>query len=161
MTSDIRAVLEYWTRDFEIDFDWHRDAALEGPVPEHWLDPPDIVGDVWAALNAGATKILVVCTSRQNRFDIAGRITAKLAAASDGRLNVAYSETYLVVARRMLSGHVPDADVASLRDGRKIALVDFPRVRDAEFAGSDVFIVMSGPTPRRSTSDLHPRGTAQ
>ena len=72
MGSVMHEVLQYWFRNDEIDREWRRDPTLEGSVSEEWLDPPDTVAEVMIAVGAGATKVLVVCTSRQNRFVLRG-----------------------------------------------------------------------------------------
>lgn len=161
MTSDMRSVLEYWARNREVDFGWRRDPMQEGPVPEGWIDPPDTVSDVNAALAAGATKVLVICTSTQNRYDLAGRVAAvlvgDLVAAGAGRLNVVHPLGYVMVANGMLKGHVAETDVGSVRDGRRIVLVELAQARTAEFTPDDAFVILSGPALRDYPDGLPPK----
>lgn len=165
MTSDLRSVLEYWSRESEIGFGWYRDPTLEGPVTEGWLDPPDTLGEVRVALAAGATEVLVICTSRQNRYDLAGRtaamLVADLATAGAGRLDIVYPESYLVVARKMLGGHVSDADVGSFKDGRRVALLDLEQARGAAIEPHDAFLILSGPALRAYPDGLPPKIAAR
>jgi hypothetical protein len=76
MNSVMHGILEYWSRDHEVSSGWQRDPTFEGPVEEPPLDPPDTVSEVVAAVGSGAQPILIMCTSRRNRYDLAGRITA-------------------------------------------------------------------------------------
>jgi hypothetical protein len=146
MNSVMHRVLEYWTRDYEVSSGWQRDPTFEGPVLEAPLDPPDTVADVLAAVREGAKPILVTCTSHRNRYDLAGRITA--AMACHGRVLVAYDERYLVVARKMLDGLVPDTDVGRCKDGRIVTLADFSRLKDIQLAAFDSIVALAGPRPR-------------
>lgn len=117
-------ILKYWSRHYEVSSDWQRDPTFEGPVAETQLDPPDTVAEVLAAGGTGVKSILVTCTSRDNRYDLAGRITAAL--ANDGSVLVACPFTYAVVAGKMLKGLVPDEDVGHWNDVRNLTVLLFP-----------------------------------
>ncbi|MBY2932441.1 hypothetical protein [Rhizobium leguminosarum] len=146
MNSVMHRILEYWFRDYEVSMGWQRDPTFEGPVAQHPLDPPDTVAEVIAAVGSGAQPIRVMCTSTRNRYDLAGRITA--AIASDGHVLVAYDKRYLVVARRMLGGLVPDMDVGDWKDSRTVTLAEFSRVKEIHPATINGIIVLAGPGPR-------------
>ena len=74
MNSIMHRVLEYWSRDFELHFEWTRDATFEGPVTEKY-EPVDAVQEVFAAIDVGQRNVCVDCTSGRDRYDIAGRVT--------------------------------------------------------------------------------------
>jgi hypothetical protein len=105
---------------------------------------------VLAAVKAGARPILVMCTSHRNRYDLAGRITAAL--AKNGGLLVAYHQSYLLVARKMLDGLVPDEDVGHLKDVRKVTLVEFSRLKDVRLTMFDSIVVLAGPRPKNEAA---------
>ena len=162
MSSVMHAVLEYWSRDYEVSYDWVRDPAYEGPVAEGRLEPPDTVVAVLAAVGRPAgdgssdrtgtgTSVRVVCTSRRNRYDIAGRIGAALAA--DGRVLVTFPSNYVVVARKMLDGLVPDHDVGHSKDGRRITLASFDHLLKVDLAAFDGWVVLAGPLTTNERSD--------
>jgi hypothetical protein len=144
--SEMREILEYWSRDYEVSRDWQRDPTFEGPVAAAPLDPPDTVAEVLAAVASGARAILVMCTSRWNRYDLAGRITA--AMARDGRVLVAYQENYSTVARMMLDGLVPDADVGHRRDDRTVMLAEFSHLNGVQLPPVGSIVILAGPRPR-------------
>jgi hypothetical protein len=158
MNSEMHRILEYWSRDYEVHRDWQRDPTFEGPVAEAPLDPPDTVAEVLAAVGSGARLILVLCTSRRNRYDLAGRITA--AMANDGRVLLAYPDGYGVSAK-MLDGLVPDKDVGYLNDGRTVALANFSRLNEVRLAMFDSVLVLAGPRPFKPTVTLTPTGLAR
>jgi hypothetical protein len=159
MNSVMHRILEYWSRDFEVIMDWQRDPTFEGPVAEAPLDPTDTVAEVLAAVGSGARLILVLCTSSRNRYDLAGRITA--AMANDGRVLVAYPDTYGIVAPKMLDGLVPDEDVGYLNDGRTVALANFSRLNEVRLAMFDSVLVLAGPRPFKPIVTLTPIGLAR
>lgn len=146
MNSVTHRILEYWFRDHEVSMGWQRDPRFEGPVAEDPMDPPDTVAEVIAAIGSGVQPIRIMCSSSRNRYDLAGRITA--AMAGDGRILVAYDESYPVVARRMLDGLVPDVDVGGWKDDRTITLAEFSRVKDIDSAAMSGIVVLAGPRPR-------------
>ena len=81
-------------------------------------------------MGAGATKVLVVCTSRQNRFVLAGRIATAISAK--GRVVVTYPDDWAYkLAGNLLKDHVPDADIGSLEDNRQFVLLNFNRINNA------------------------------
>lgn len=145
MTSIMHGILEYWSRDYEVSANWQRDPTFEGPVADAPLDPPDTVAEVLAAVASGATAILVLCTSRRNRYDLAGRITA--AMASDGRVLVAFPLNYVGVARPMLDGFVPNAEVGSWNESRNVTLAEFSRLKDGHLATIEKGIFLAAPRP--------------
>jgi hypothetical protein len=157
MNSVMHKILEYWSRDYEVSWDWQRDPTFEGPVAAAPLDPPDTVTEVLAAVGSGAWSILVMCTSHRNRYDLAGRITAAL--ANGGRVLVAFPDTYGVVARKMLDGLVPDEDVGYLNDGRTVTLAHLSRLEDVRLAMFDSILALASPRPV-SRSTLTPDGLA-
>jgi hypothetical protein len=146
MNSVMRRIIEYWSRDYEVSSDWQRDPAFEGPVGETRLDPPDTVAKVLTAVRTGVKSILVMCTSRKNRYDLAGRIAAAL--ANDGSVLVACPFTYGVVAGKMLKGLVPDEDVGHWNDLRNLTVALFPQLKDVRPAAFDSVVVLQGPRPR-------------
>jgi hypothetical protein len=150
MNSVMREVLEYWYRDYEVASDWQRDPIFEGPVAEPPLDPLDTVAEVLAAIQAGAKTLLVMCTSRQNRYHLAGRISG--AMLSKGRVLVSSHDTYGVIARRMLDSLVPDADIGRYwEDKRKVVLSPFSHLRDTDVAAIETVAILAGPAPRNET----------
>jgi hypothetical protein len=159
MNSVMHRILEYWSRDYEVSMDWQRDRTLEGDVAEEPLDPPDTVAEVLAAVGSGARKILVMCTSHRNRYDLAGRITATM--ANDGRVLVAHPDNYGVVASKMLDRLVPDKDVGYLKDGRTVTLAGFERLKDAHLAVFDSIVLLAGPRPLPVPSTISPVGAAK
>ncbi|WP_155942400.1 hypothetical protein [Rhodomicrobium vannielii] len=158
MTSVMHRILQYWSRDYEVGTDWQRDPKLEGEVLEPPLDQPDTVARALAAVGSGKRSILVMCTSHRNRYDLAGRITA--AMANDGRVLVAFHESYPVVAWKMLEGLVPAASMGHWKDGRTVTLAEFARVKDIQLATIDSIIILAGPRPV-SISTLTPVGLAR
>lgn len=148
--SVMRTILEYWYRDYEVSSDWRRNPTFEGPVAEVRLDPPDTIAEVLAAARVGAQSILVMCTSRRNRYDLAGRVVA--AMANNGRVLVAYPHEYLVVARKMLDGLVPDAEIGYPQDGRTVTLVEFARLEELHLAAANGIVVLAGPPPKNKAA---------
>ena len=146
MNSVMHNIIEYWSRDYEVSTGWRRDPTFEGPVEEAPLDPPDIVGEVLTAIGTGSAPVQVMCTSQRSRFDLAGRITA--AMATEGRVLVAYYETYPVVAHKMLEGLVPDTNVGHWNDARTVTLAEFAHVKDVRLAMFDSVVILSGPRTR-------------
>ena len=146
MNSVMREIVQYWSYDSDVDRDWQRDPRFEGVVARPHLDPPDTVAEVLAAIRSGAKALLVMCTSRQNRYGLAGRITA--AMADEGRVLVVYPDNYGVVARKMIDGLVPDTDVGHWKDNRKVTLCTFSRLGDADIATIRTVAILAGPGPR-------------
>jgi hypothetical protein len=144
MGSVMHKILEYWSNDLEVSRDWRRDPTFEGPVADT-RDPPDTVAEVLAAVASGATAILVMCTSRANRYDLAGRITAAL--ASDGRVLVAYPESYDVVARKMLEGRAPAACVGYWKEERDVTLADFSRLKNVRLGTMRSVVILAAAHP--------------
>lgn len=145
MGSVMHRILEYWFLDHEVSMGWQRDPTFEGPVAEAPLDSPDTVAEVLAAVGAGAMTIGVRCTSRRSRYDLAGRITARM--ASDGQVLLTYPENYSVVARKMLHGLVPDTEVGSWKDGRAVTLSDFSCLKEGRFAMIERVVILAAPRP--------------
>lgn len=159
MNSVMREILEYWYRDYEVDTNWRRDPIFEGPVAEPPLDPPDTVADVLAAIQAGAKTLLVMCTSRQNRYHLAGRISA--AMLGEGRVLVGFHDTYGVVARRMLDNLVPDAEIGRhWEDERKVTLSPFSHLKVIDVATIKTVAILAGPPPRNETEQRNWSDTA-
>jgi hypothetical protein len=146
MSSEMHRILEYWSRNIEVSRDWQRNPTFEGEVGEGLLDPPVKIAEVLAAISSGARSVLVMCTSRRNRSDLAGRITA--AKANDGSILVAYPENYLGVARGVLLGLVPDKDIGRLKDGRTVTLAEFSQLKDVPLAIFESIVILAGPRPR-------------
>ena len=145
MNSVMHKIVEYWSRDLEVNLDWQRDPTYEGPVAA-MVDPPDTLAECFEAVGAGAIAILIMCTSQQNRYDLAGRIAAKMATA--GRVLITYPENYLVVAHKMLDGLVPSPHVGRAKDGLNVTLADFSRVKDVHLSMIKTIIVLAAPRPR-------------
>jgi len=144
MNSVMHEVLEYWSSDHEVaGGKWLRNPIFEGLVAEPHLDPADTVAETLAAIQSGAKTLAIICTSRQNRYDLAGRITA--AMIGEGRVLVACPDTYAVVARKMLNGLIPDADVG---DGRKVSVSIFSRLGEADVTTAKCAVILAGPGPR-------------
>jgi hypothetical protein len=159
MSSVMHQILEYWSRDYEVSRDWQRDPIYEGPVEGPFFDPPDTVADVFDAVGSGAMAILVKCTSRRNRYDLAGRIAA--AMATDGRILITYPENYRGVSRQMLRDLVRDTDVG-WKDGCKVTLADFSRLKDVHLAMIERIMVLAAPSPRPlKAAVLNERGMAK
>ena len=98
----------------------------------------------------------VACTSRRNRYDLAGRIVAALAA--DGRVLVTYPFSYMAVAPAMLKEIVPDQDVGHWKDGRRVTLAAFDRLVDVDLAAFDARVVLAGPRKRNGRSETDQAG---
>ncbi|ARQ08391.1 hypothetical protein NXC12_CH00295 [Rhizobium etli] len=128
MSSVMHRILEYWSRDYEASMNWQRDTTFEGPIAEEPVDPPDTIAEVLAAVGSGVQSIRIMCTSRRNRCDLAGRITTEMVRT--GRVLVTYHESYVSLAHQMIEGLVPSADVGHWKEERKVTLVEFSRLKD-------------------------------
>lgn len=145
MSSVMRHIAEYWYRDYEIGLDWIRDPRLEGPVVEPALVAPDTLRAISDVIAAGAGAVRVQCSSRQNRYDLAGRLVACLAEAD--RVLVAFPLGHVVMARKMLDGLVPEADIARKDDGiAKVTLAPFERLGAVALDGIASVVILSGAT---------------
>ena len=145
MNSVMHRVLEYWSFDTELGFEWKRDPAYEGPVPGP-CDPADAVSEVLAAVDAGHTTIGVRCTSGANRYDLAGRVTAALAGT--GRVLVVSPMEIAVVVGRMLDGLVPSDAIGHLKQSAPITLASFGRLAELLLGTIGTIIVLTGTAPR-------------
>ena len=146
MNSIMHEILEYWSRDHEVGIRWQRDPTLEGAVLNSPLAPVDAVAEALAAIQSGARALLVACTSKQNRYDLAGRITA--AIASEGRVLVTCPDNYSVVARKMLDGLVPNTNVG---DNANVSVSIFSKLRHTDVATFKSITILSGPNPRNES----------
>jgi hypothetical protein len=143
MSSVMHRVLEYWSRDLAGDSRWQRDPAFEGPVTEVH-EQADTVSELLAAVVSGATAIRVMCTSNPNRYDLAGRAAAALAAK--GRVLVTFAPTLVFVVGKMLDGLVPENAVGNVRQARSITLAPFDRLSEVPPGTMDTIIVLAGPS---------------
>jgi hypothetical protein len=159
MNSVMHEVLEYWTRDYEVASDWQRGPTFEGLITWPSLDPQDTVAEVLAAIQAGAKTLLVMCTSRQNRYHLAGQVSA--AMLGEGRVLVGFHTTYAVVARSMLDSLVPIADIGRPWEGeRKVTLSSFSNLTDIDVATIKTVVILAGPAPRNETEQKSWNDTA-
>ena len=167
MNSVMHAIIEFWRKDYEVSHDWVRDLAYEGPVPEGRLEPPDTLAAVLAALGRGAgdgppdlagagMAVRVACTSRRNRYDLAGRIVAALAV--DGRVLLTFPIGYVAVARGMLEGLVPDDDVGRPDDRRRVTLAAFDSLAEVDLTAFDARVVLAGPRKSNERADAEQYG---
>ena len=155
MNSIMHGILEYWSRDHEVSFDWLRDPTFEGRI-EETFDPPDAVPEIVRVASADATAILVMCTSRRNRYDLAARTAAAMVAT--GRVLIAVPREYSVVARSMFEGLLPGSDIGWF-DGNKIVLADFSRLKEVRLSMVERILILSGPKRRAiDRSKLNPQG---
>ncbi len=146
MNSVMHEILEYWTRDHEAPGGWQRNTLFEGPIGKPQLDLVDSVAQTLAAVRSGARALIVQCTTRQYRYNIAGRITAAL--ANDRHVLVLCPDTYSLVARKMLDGLVPDADIGA--DG-KVHVSLFSRLGDIDVTRFGGVVILAGPAARNKT----------
>ena len=146
MNSVMRKIVEYWFRDYEVAWDWQRDSTFEGSIAERWLDPPDTAAEVLAAIQSGAKALVVMCTSRQTRYELAGKLSA--AMSGEGRVLVVYPDSYSVVTRKMLDSFLSDADVGHWKEGRKVTLSSFSRLKETDLATIKAVAILAGPSPR-------------
>lgn len=145
MSSIMCEVLQYWSRDLEVSMHWERIPTFEGPVGAR-LDPPDSVSEVLDAIASGAKAIRVMCTSQTSRYDLAGRILARMTIG--GRILVTYPLNYGLVARKMLDGLVPEAELGHCKDDRHITLADFDHLENVSLASIRMIAVLAAPRPR-------------
>lgn len=141
--SVMHRILEYWLRDREVNWDWQRDPTFEGPVGES-VDPPDTVAEVLDAAGEAPRSIVVTCTSHRNRYDLAGRIAAAMAA--DGRVLIACPFSEIGMARHMLDGLLPKADLGNWKEGSTVTVVEFLNFKDVRLDTIDSIIVLPAPS---------------
>jgi hypothetical protein len=147
--SVMHGILEYWLRDYEVSLDWQRDPTLEGTVGER-LDPPDTFAEVVDAAREAPRSIVVTCTSRRNRYDLAGRIAAAMAA--DGRVLIACAFSEVGMARHMLDGLLPKAEIGNWKEVSTVTMVEFSNFKDVLLDTIDSIMVLAAPSTRNDAA---------
>lgn len=144
MGSVTQRVVEYWSSDTELHTDWQRDPAYEGPAGEA-CEPIDVVLEVLTAVNSGQTTICIQCTSKTNRYDVAGRVTAGLAQKES--ILVTSPSQISGVAIGMLRGLVAEEGIGHARRPGSVTVVPFEQLSEILPAMFGTIIVLTGVPP--------------
>ena len=149
MNSVTHEVLQYWRRGTDLVTRWTRDPACEGPVAEGRLDFVDAVPAVLAAFDGGAAAVRVACTSVRSRLALAGRLVA--AAPAGARVLLACPDNMIGLVRHCLRRHVPDSEVGSWADRRRVTLLPFSRIPVSD-RGCYCLVIVAGAPPREAAT---------
>ena len=145
----MHAVLEYWCRDHDAELRWTRDPAREGPLVEDWLDPVDPVPAVLAAIAGSATTVRVALRAiGAASFSSAALL---LPPPASERVLLACPDNVIHLVRHYLRGRVPEAEVGSPADLRRVTLLPFacfPETLEA----FDRAVIVAGPPPREAAT---------
>ena len=141
MNSEMLRIVEYWSRLQRLSLGWLRDNSYEIAVPAVPLDPPDTYSAIKMALKADTKRVLVMCTSPPNQYDLAGPIATEL--AKDGRLLVLCDNGCSLVAGKMVMALNPESAVGHSKSDLPIIVAEFSRIEDISAAPARI-VVLSG-----------------